>query len=633
MEKLGDRIRKKRLALQAEDKSMSQRQVSLRIGIEPSYLSKIEKGQPVTLSEEKLVALAEILGEDPDYLLALGGKISHDVQNIIKTRPMLFARLVREMKDMPDEAIEAEQDFKRLFATLNRLHGLASIGAFQFSSEAGASFWTSQVPSILRIDQDTEPRMDSFLGALTGEDRQTLLAILDSVEEDRAVYDCELRLAAGDERPGYIKLWGYNDTAPDGVPVRMGIIQDISETVAMRAELLDARDSLQMTVEEQHTELVTAIRKLQGEVELRRELEAKLRTVNLDITKQALEQNTFFRHNVFALRSIVNRLFLEHPLTGGDGDDGGVNLKRISAKINDLSDYFLDRDHLTPHNAAFDLHHDLEATANLFTRELRQKNVTLTCCMSPDLPRHVVSDKSRIEQIVISILELLTANTPWGQIQLLASRDKDTPALILSLNASSQEAPVTMASFMPGPTEGPNAYTMTPAHMVGPLVAMLGGTLSVTEQPGGGVAVAIKIPFTEAKAQDEQQSPAKREKPILIVEDDMFGRLYVEKTLERLGQPHVSTSTGKQALNELSATRFGLILLDIQLPDINGLEITRTLRGDPGHLNHETPILAITAHATTEDISRFLESGIDDVLVKPYSMESLKAMMNTLFAP
>jgi CheY-like chemotaxis protein len=253
--------------------------------------------------------------------------------------------------------------------------------------------------------------------------------------------------------------------------------------------------------------------------------------------------------------------------------------------------------------------------------------------MSPDLPRHIVSDKSRIEQIVISILELLTANTPWGQIQLLASRDKDQPALILSLNASSQEAPVTMASFMPGPAEGPVAYTMTPAHMVGPLVTMLGGRLSVTEQPGGGVAVAITIPFTEAKAQDDKQSPVKREKPVLIVENDTYGRLYVEKTLQRLGQPHVSASTGKQALNELASTRFGLILLDIQLPDINGLEITRTLRADPGHPNHETPILAITAHATTEDISRFLESGIDDVLVKPYSMESLKAMMNTLFAP
>jgi CheY-like chemotaxis protein/transcriptional regulator with XRE-family HTH domain len=625
MEKLGDIIRKKRLALQAEDKSMSQRQVSLRIGIEPSYLSKIEKGQPVTLSEEKLVALAEILGEDPDYLLALGGKISHDVQNIIKTRPMLFARLVREMKDMPDEAIEAEQDFKRLFATLNRLHGLASIGAFHFSSEAGASFWTSQVPSILRIAQDTEPRLDSFLGALAGEDRQSLLAIL-----DRAVYDCELRLAVGDERPVYIKLWGYHDTAPDGAPVRMGIIQDISETVAMRAQLLDGRDSLQMTVEEQHTEIVTAIRKLQGEVELRRELEAKLRTVNLDITRQALEQNTFFRHNVFALRSMVNRLFLEHPDTA-DGEE--INLKRISAKINDLSDYFLNREHLTPHTAPFDLHHALEATANLFANELRQKNVSLTCCMAPDLPRRIVSDKNRIEQIVISILELLTANTPWGQVQLLASRDKGEETLTLSLSASSQEAPVTMASFMPGSAEEPGVYTLTPAHMVGPLVKMLGGTLSVADQPGGGTSVAVRIPFTEAQAVDEERRPANSETPILIVEDDMYGRLYVEKTLERLGQPYVSTGTGKKALEELSSTRFGLILLDIQLPDINGLEVTRSLKGDPGHLNHATPILAITAHATTADIARFLESGIDDVLVKPYSMESLKAMMSTLLAP
>jgi transcriptional regulator with XRE-family HTH domain len=147
--------------------------VSKAIGIEPSYLSKIERGQPLSLSEEKIVALAELLQEDPDYLLALGGKISQDVQAIIKERPMLFSKLVREMKDMPDETIAGEQDFKRLNAILHRLHGLASIGAFQFCNTTGDNFWTSQVPAILGLDNSFLPSESALKKSLTAQSRQT----------------------------------------------------------------------------------------------------------------------------------------------------------------------------------------------------------------------------------------------------------------------------------------------------------------------------------------------------------------------------------------------------------------------------------------------------------------------------
>ena len=79
--------------------------MATRIGIEPSYLSKIERGEHTYLSEEKIVALANDLGEDPDVLLALSGKVSKDIQEIIRKRPQLFAQLIRDLKDMPDQAV------------------------------------------------------------------------------------------------------------------------------------------------------------------------------------------------------------------------------------------------------------------------------------------------------------------------------------------------------------------------------------------------------------------------------------------------------------------------------------------------------------------------------------------------
>ena len=101
----GSYIREKRENLKAEDSRYSLRQVAVRVGIEPSYLSKLERGEQKYLSEEKIVLLADDLKEDHDILLALSGKISQDIQKIIRKRPKLFAQLIREIKDMPDQAV------------------------------------------------------------------------------------------------------------------------------------------------------------------------------------------------------------------------------------------------------------------------------------------------------------------------------------------------------------------------------------------------------------------------------------------------------------------------------------------------------------------------------------------------
>ncbi|MBC6445259.1 MAG: helix-turn-helix domain-containing protein [Alphaproteobacteria bacterium GM202ARS2] len=98
-------IRQSREGLKAQDRRFSVRQVAQRIGVEPAYLSKIERGDVAPPSEGKIRALAEELNEDPDVLLAMAGKVSSDLLAIIRKRPKLFAELIRDLKSMPDHAI------------------------------------------------------------------------------------------------------------------------------------------------------------------------------------------------------------------------------------------------------------------------------------------------------------------------------------------------------------------------------------------------------------------------------------------------------------------------------------------------------------------------------------------------
>lgn len=105
MNDFGEFIRERRVKLQENDAKFSLRQVAGAIGVEPSYLSKIERGEQPPPSEKTIQALAAALDEDPDMLLAMAGKVSADLQAIIRRRPQLFAQLIRELKDLPNHAV------------------------------------------------------------------------------------------------------------------------------------------------------------------------------------------------------------------------------------------------------------------------------------------------------------------------------------------------------------------------------------------------------------------------------------------------------------------------------------------------------------------------------------------------
>ena len=102
---LGAYIRNAREKLREQDRSYSLRQVALRISVEPAYLSKIERDQVPPPGEDTIRRLALDLGEDTDLMLAMAGKVSSDLQEIIRKRPQLFADLLRQLKEQPDKAI------------------------------------------------------------------------------------------------------------------------------------------------------------------------------------------------------------------------------------------------------------------------------------------------------------------------------------------------------------------------------------------------------------------------------------------------------------------------------------------------------------------------------------------------
>ena len=101
----GQHIRAKRTTLRQAGQGYSVRGLANRLGIQASYVSKVERDEVAPPSEATIRRIAQELGENTDVLLALAGKVSDDLRQVILKRPVLFAELIRQLKDMPDHAI------------------------------------------------------------------------------------------------------------------------------------------------------------------------------------------------------------------------------------------------------------------------------------------------------------------------------------------------------------------------------------------------------------------------------------------------------------------------------------------------------------------------------------------------
>ena len=105
MQGFGTYIRAQRERLSKDSKDFSVRKVAMKIGVEPAFLSKVEREVVPPPSEGKIIVLSEVLGEDQDVLLAMAGKVSSDLLKVIRDRPVLFAELIRKLKTEPDHAV------------------------------------------------------------------------------------------------------------------------------------------------------------------------------------------------------------------------------------------------------------------------------------------------------------------------------------------------------------------------------------------------------------------------------------------------------------------------------------------------------------------------------------------------
>ncbi len=163
----------------------------------------------------------------------------------------------------------------------------------------------------------------------------------------------------------------------------------------------------------------------------------------------------------------------------------------------------------------------------------------------------------------------------------------------------------------------------------------MGGEIGVNTAPGNGSDFFFSLPVKPPEFPAKSLVPVARKilphtvSHILVVDDDSINRKLIQRMLEKLGDEVVLAASGAQALPAIKESAFDLILMDIQMPGMNGLETTRRIRdweSTQGVL-HRTPIFALTANTGEKDRALCLEAGMDNFLCKPIRMADLEELV------
>ncbi len=373
-----------------------------------------------------------------------------------------------------------------------------------------------------------------------------------------------------------------------------------------------------------------------------------------DDALRALEQRMEFVATVsHELRTPIHGILgLAELLASSDLDEDGRNMARSILRATDTLRMVLDdildfakieagRLELSP--GPFPVAELVTDLRTLYAPQAELKGVAFDVVVDPEHPAWVEGDALRVRQVLANLVSNAVKFTSVGRVRLEFERAaggitrmivEDTGLGIPPEVSDSLFVPFSQANRDTAREFGGTGLGLTIARR---LVELMGGVLGFDSTPGVGSRfwVTLPLPAVVAPAHATLSEtigvvrPAPLSPRVLVVEDNAVNQLLVRRQLDRLGYASVVVDSGFAALELLATERFAVVLMDWQLPGIDGLETTRRLRLEEQDRGREpVPVVALTASALPGDRERCLDAGMDDVVTKPVNLATLGRVLD-----
>ncbi len=275
----------------------------------------------------------------------------------------------------------------------------------------------------------------------------------------------------------------------------------------------------------------------------------------------------------------------------------------------------------------------------LLELEATGKGIGLVVDVAPDLPLSIMGDPGRLRQILLNLVGNAVKFTSRGEVKLLARALDVSPgqerALEFAVSDTGIGIPSSKFSQLFTPFSQADASIARRYGGAGlglaickRLVDSMGGEIGATSTPGQGSRFTVRLPLVAAAASvaadGAQQQQAAHLPPlrILLAEDNEVNRIIARDQLEQMGHSVTTVENGADAVEMAANGAFDIVLMDLQMPQVDGIEASRRIRALPSPAA-DTPILAMTANALVQDRDRCLTAGMDGHLAKPFSQFDL----------
>jgi PAS domain S-box-containing protein len=290
---------------------------------------------------------------------------------------------------------------------------------------------------------------------------------------------------------------------------------------------------------------------------------------------------------------------------------------------------------------SFNLKDSVKFSTDLLKGKALEKNLRLTYDISPSVTDRVKGDPIRLNQILLNLASNAIKFTEEGevhiQVQLLEDREKEQWLNFIikdtGIGIEQDKLESIFNSFTQASTQTTRKYGGTGLGLtiVKKLVGLQGGSVKAESIPGEGSTFSFKLKFEkdlDYKAEGQViKQPRQRigfaGKKALLVEDNTLNQLVARKVLEDFDLSVDTALNGKLALEKLRESRYDIILMDVQMPEMDGYETTEYIRTRFQLPVSGIPILAMTAHAVKSEINKCLQYGMNDYISKPFETGNL----------
>ncbi|MDO7851321.1 PAS domain S-box protein [Hymenobacter convexus] len=327
--------------------------------------------------------------------------------------------------------------------------------------------------------------------------------------------------------------------------------------------------------------------------------------------------------------------------------------RHLLALLNDVLDMAkITNQHLELNHAPFDVAMALQGAGQTVAALAAKKGLLLEVePLRPGLPR-VVGDAYRLHQVLLNLLSNAIKFTEEGRVRLGATVLAETPAALTldfrvedtGIGISTNEQAHIFDAFSQANAETSQLYGGTGLGLTisQQLVEQMGGTLRLRSQSGQGTAFSFQLvlpraaeaPAPAPAAAAPAEAPAERLRglQVLLAEDNLVNQRIAVAVLEFWGVQVTAVSNGRDALAQMLRQQFDVVLLDIRMPGLNGVQVTEAIRRHPDAARAQVPIVALTANAFEADRAAYLAAGMNACLTKPYEEDALCQLLLDLTA-